>query len=274
MKGRIMRYEKTVSFCLVLLTTLLLSVSQSFAIGNLSPLPVEYFSVEGHDAFVIEAEHPADGKPWVWYAPTLKVLPSSNWHGWYFKQLLEAGISIGGIDLGEVRGSPASNEKFTLFYDEMVRRGFSRKPILLGQSRGGLMMLSWAMRNPDKLTAFAGIYPVCNLASWPLKSNKVFVLKDYGLSEEQLRSDIGLYNPIDNLQGLLQHNVPVFIIHGNADKVVPYEENSAILKERYEAGGGNVGVKIIDGQGHQISPEFFECRELLDFMIEQAKKGE
>jgi hypothetical protein len=41
----------------------------------------------------------------------------------YFEGFLHAGISIAGVDLGEVRGSPASTAKFTQFYDEMVKRG-------------------------------------------------------------------------------------------------------------------------------------------------------
>jgi pimeloyl-ACP methyl ester carboxylesterase len=88
----------------------------------------------------------------------------------YFEGFLHAGISIAGVDLGEVRGSPASTAKFTQFYDEMVKRGWSSKPILLGQSRGGLMMLAWAVRHPDRTRAFVGIYPVCNLADWPMKN--------------------------------------------------------------------------------------------------------
>ena len=51
----------------------------------------------------------------------------------------------------------------------MVRRGWSPKPILLGQSRGGLMMLAWGMRHPDKVRAFVGNYPVCSLTQWPVR---------------------------------------------------------------------------------------------------------
>ena len=46
-------------------------------------------------------------------------------------------------------------------------RGYAPKPVLLGRSRGGLMTLSWAVENPDKVAAFAGVYPVCNVASYP-----------------------------------------------------------------------------------------------------------
>ena len=62
---------------------------------------------------------------------------------------------------GEVRGAPGSTKRFTAFYDKMVSMGFSKRPILLGQSRGGLMMLAWAMRHPENVKAFVGIYPVC-----------------------------------------------------------------------------------------------------------------
>jgi hypothetical protein len=52
---------------------------------------------------------------------------------------------------------------------------------------------------------------------------------------------------------------------------VPYDLNTKILKERYEAGGGSIQVKIIAGKGHQVDPGFFQCPELIDFILKQAK---
>ena len=54
---------------------------------------------------------------------------------------------------------------------------------------------------------------------------------------------------------------------GVSDIVVPYDDNTGLLKERYQAGGGSITVKIIPGEGHKVSPSFFECRELVDFVI-------
>ncbi len=62
--------------------------------------------------------------------------------------------------------APGSTEQFHKFYTEMVRRGYSTRPILLGQSRGGLMSLAWAIRHPEQTQAWVGIYPVCNLQTW------------------------------------------------------------------------------------------------------------
>ena len=236
---------------------------------DILPKAVEVFEVDGHRAFVYAAPKPAEGKPWLWYAPTLNGV--SLFGGkMYFEAFMKAGIAIAGYDLGEVREAPASTAKFTLFYEAMVKRGYSSKPILLGQSRGGMMTLAWAFRNPEKVRAWVGIYPVCNLASWPLKNSKVQTLEDFAISEEELVAKLSEFNPVDNLQGLIANKVPMFVVHGDSDVVVPYELNTGLLKERYTAAGGQISVKVVPGEGHKVGPSFFECQELVDFVLKQA----
>ena len=66
--------------------------------------------------------------------------------------------------------------------------------------------------------------------------------------------------------------VPMFVVHGDSDVVVPYDDNTRVLKERYQAGRGQITVKLIPGEGHNVSPSFFECRELVDFVIANGMK--
>lgn len=249
-------------FALCLLAT-------SASAEDMLPKTAETFEVSGHKAFLYAAPKPAPGKPWVWFAPTIKGV-SLALRKAYFEGFLRAGISIGGFDLGEVRGSPSSTAQFTLFYEEMVKRGWSPKPILLGQSRGGLMLLAWAVRHPEKTQAFVGIYPVLNLAGWPLK-NKAVTLADYSLTEDEFRANLTKLNPLDNLQGLLAKKIPLFVVHGDSDLAVPFAENTRLLQERYAAGGGSITVKLIPGEGHQATPAFFECPELIEFVLKQAR---
>lgn len=258
-----MKHSALFSLCL-----LVLIVAPVFAQEAL-PKTAEVFEIDGHKAFLYVAPKPAAGKPWVWYAPTLKGV-SLFGRKMYYEGFMKAGISLAGYDLGEVRGAPGSTAKFTLFYEEMVKRGYSPKPILLGQSRGGMMTLAWAFRNPAKVRAWVGIYPVCNLESWSLKNSKEQTLADFGMKEEELVARIKEFNPIDNLQGLLANKVPMFAVHGDSDVVVPYDLNTKLLKERYAAGGGEISVKVIPGEGHKVSPSFFECQELVDFVLKQA----
>ena len=261
--------KRTHTFFTALLGPALLALPA--AAQDTLPKTRETFEIDGHKAFVYAAPKPAQGKPWLWYAPTLNGV-SLVQRKLYFESLMHAGISIAGFDLGEVRGAPGSTAKFTLFYDDMVKRGWSPKPILLGQSRGGLMMLAWGVRNPDKVRAFVGIYPVSNLASWPLKNSKAATLADFAMPEAELVEKLSQFNPVDNLQGLLANKVPMFVVHGDSDVVVPFDDNTRLLQERYQAGGGSITVKIIPGEGHKVSPSFFECQELVDFVLANVAK--
>jgi pimeloyl-ACP methyl ester carboxylesterase len=252
---------------IIILLIAMLFASATLAAEALPKMP-EKFEVDGHTAMLFAAPKPAAGKPWVWYFPTIKGM-SIVLRRVYFEGFLNAGISIAGYDLGEVRGAPGSTEQFHKFYAEMVRRGYSSRPILLGQSRGGLMALAWAMRHPEQTQAFVGIYPVCNLQTWGLKNLPV-ALTDYKMTEAELRSRVAEFNPLDNLQGLLKHKVPMFIVQGDSDKAVPHLENAFLLKERYDAGGVPITVKMFPGLGHEAVPAFFENQELLEFVLKQA----
>ena len=236
------------------------------------PLPGEVFSVAGRPAFLIIAgREKADGKPkpWVWYAPTLPKLPAAE-ERWMFGKFREAGIAVAGIDVGESYGSPAGRALFSGLHAEMTgRRGYSARPVLLGRSRGGLMTLSWAAENPDKVAAFAGIYPVCNLASYPGVAKAA---PAYGLTTEALQSGLAAHNPIDRLTPLAKAGVPLFAIHGDSDKVVPLEDNSAILKSRYETPGGSMRLIVPPGQGHNLWQGFFQNAELVNFVITHANR--
>lgn len=228
------------------------------------------FTVDGRDAFVFPAEKPAsfdDKKPWVWYAPTLGKKHPSNTEKWMFDRLLAKGISIAGIDVGESMGNPKGRASFQKLYLHMVASGYSTKPVLLGRSRGGLMLYNWAVEHPDCVGGIAGIYPVCNLASWPgLKR----AASAYEMTPEQLEAKLKEHNPIDRLAPLAKAKVPVFHIHGDADRVVPLEKNSAILVERYKAMGGPASVQVIVGGGHDMKRHWFESRALTRFMIDKA----
>jgi predicted esterase len=234
------------------------------------PLPGEEFALAGHAAFLIPSNKPANAaaKPWVWYAPTLPGLPGPD-EKWLIEQLLAAGIAVAGIDVGESYGSPAGRKLFTALYDEMTAtRGYSRRPVLLGRSRGGLMTLSWMADNPDKVGAFAGIYPVCNLTSYPGVSKAADA---YAMTPEELQAKLAQHNPIDRLAGLAKAGVPFFAIHGDVDLTVPLDANSGLLKERYTALGGSMEVVVAHGQGHNMWSGFFQCEALVNFVKLHAK---
>lgn len=235
------------------------------------PVPGEVFSVDGHVAFVILPEGGRTGRPvpWVWYAPTLPPYPADE-ERWMFEQFSRAGIAVAGIDVGESYGSPDGRKLFTALYKELTaKRGFASKPVLLGRSRGGLMTLCWAAENADKVAGFAGIYPVCNIASYPGLDKAA---PAYHLTPEELAQQLAQHNPIDRLEPLAKSGIPMFAIHGDVDVLVPLDQNSAELKKRYDALGGQMKLIVPPGQGHNYWKGFFQCRELVDFVIRHAQR--
>lgn len=257
---------KTIALVTLLIPALLAPVA--FAADDL-PKTVEKIPFEGRTIYRYAPPKPAPGKPWVWFFPTLNGL-SLSMRKVYYEGLLNAGITIAGYDLGEVRGADGSTKQFTRFYNEMVRLGYSPKPILIGQSRGGLMSLAWAIQNPEKTQALVGIYPVFSLKTWGLKNMPV-TLADYKVTQEEIRANIAKYDPIDNLTPLIERKLPVFIVQGLADKGVPYEENTKIVEDAFKAGNAPITVKLFPGIGHAALPEYFENQELLNFMLTHAK---
>lgn len=206
--------------------------------------------------------------PWVWYAPTLTGLPGPA-EGWMFDRFLNAGIAIAGIDVGESYGSPDGRALYTTFYEELTRqRGFAPRPVLLGRSRGGLMTLAWAAENPDKVAGFAGIYPVCSIASYPGVARASGA---YRMTEAELQARLPEHNPIDRLAALARARVPLFAIHGDQDTVVPLEANSGAMRRRYAALGGAMELIVPPGQGHTMWEGFFNCQALVDFVLVHAR---
>jgi arylsulfatase A-like enzyme len=231
----------------------------------------ETFEVNGRPAFRMipdKAVSGSKGKPWIFYGPTLPGYPDEA-ENWMHQQFLDAGIAVAGVDVNESYGSPHAIPFFEALYDKMVADGFSKTPVLLGRSRGGLWVSSWALAHPDRVAGIAGIYPVYNYTTYPGLTKAATA---YGLSEEELDKRQAELNPIRRMDCLAKAKIPVFIIHGIDDKVVPLAANSAKVEEIYESlGAGDlIEVMKIEGQGHNFWPGFFHCKELVDFVIRTA----
>ena len=121
--------------------------------------------------------------------------------------------------------------------------------------------------DPSSVACIAGIYPVCNLSSYPGIANACGA---YGMTAEQLTTKLTEHNPIDRLKPLADAHVPIYHIHGDGDTVVPIEKNSGQLARRYRQMGGEITLNVIKGQGHNMWSGWFTCQELVDFVILHA----
>jgi pimeloyl-ACP methyl ester carboxylesterase len=235
-------------------------------------LPGEVFEVSGRTAFLFtpaEASAASSPKPWILYSPTLPAYPDKA-EKWMHEQFVAAGVAVAGVDTGESYGSPEAVKAAEALHAEMVRRGYSTKPALLGRSRGGLWASAWAVARPELTAGVGGIYPVYDWRTYPGLGKAAVA---YGLSPEQLAAQAADLCPIERIDVAARADVPFCIIHGDDDKVVPLGPNSAEVKKRYEAAGKGELVTLIvaPDQGHSFWDGFFNCQPLVDFLIARAK---
>lgn len=220
------------------------------------------FRFQGRDAVVVAPKQAAEGNPWIWRPAFFDAFPSVD------KALLEKGFHVVYYDVTHCYGNPRAVSGGTDFYRYMKDAyGLSSKVTLEGFSRGGLYALNWAIRNPDKVACIYLDAPVCNVFSWPGRKNVQLwndLLQAWELTDEEMDAFAG--NPVDNLAPLAEAGIPILAVCGDADKVVPYQENMDVVRSRYLALGAPVEVIIKPGADHH--PHSLEHPEpVVDFIL-------
>ncbi len=127
------------------------------------------------------------------------------------------------------------------------RLGADERCILSGVSAGGLQAARFAYMYPE-LTAVAYLdAPVLNLLSLAGFGDAEFdacmwrqLERAYGFT----KSSILTYrdSPMDHLDELIKLDIPVVMVYGDSDNVVPYHENGKVLEDYYKTRGGKLAV--------------------------------
>jgi pimeloyl-ACP methyl ester carboxylesterase len=193
------------------------------------------FTVDGCPAWVVEPKQAARGNPWTWCME----FPDA------FYKVLQAG-------------------------------GLAKKGTLIGISRGGLYGYNFAAEDPSRVACIYGDAPVCDFKSWPGGKGKgngspddwAALLRNYGFKDE---AEALAYkkNPVDELGPLAAAKVALIHVVGDADKVVPPEENTLIIAQRYQELGGKIVVIHKPGCDHH--PHGLDNPQpIVDFVLEHA----
>jgi pimeloyl-ACP methyl ester carboxylesterase len=209
------------------------------------------FTCDGRPAIVVAPRSPAPGRPWLWRAEFFGAFANVD------EALLARGWHVAYLEHKNTFGSPETMRHWAAFYDELTRRhGLERRPVLLGMSRGGLYAYRWASERPETVGLIYGDAPVCDVKSWPGGKGKgkgspadwALFLKTFGLTEAEALRWRG--NPIDRLEPIARAKIPILHVVGDADDVVPLDENTRVLERRYQALGGQIEVIVKSGIGH------------------------
>jgi pimeloyl-ACP methyl ester carboxylesterase len=212
---------------------------------------MDEWTLNDRACLLVRPQIPAQSQPWIWRTEFFGHEPQAD------IALLERGFYLAYIDVQNMYGAPIAMRHMSAFHQHLIREySLSKRVVLEGFSRGGLFALNWAIAHPDKVACLYLDAPVCNFQSWPAgMGTGAGSLEDwekckavYGVTQEQAVEYAD--GPLDNLQPLAQARIPILCVCGAADTVVPMEENTNVLEERYRALGGLIQVLAKPGCEH------------------------
>jgi len=208
-----------------------------------------HFRVVGAEAWIAEPESPLPGNPWAWCMEFPDAFPVRCGA----PDLLREGFYYAHLKVGDTYGAPPAIRVMRAFYEEMTRRGLSRKPVLVGISRGDIK--SWpAGRGSGRGS--------------PEDWEKLKIIHGFADDAEALAYE---GNPVDNLQPLAAAGVALIFVVGDDDDEVPPSENALLVEERYRRLGGTVRVIRKPGAGHH--PHGLDNpRPVVEFILEHGTK--
>lgn len=160
------------------------------------------------------------------------------------------------------------------FVDFMSREyGLYKKCFPVGMSCGGMIAAKFAAKYPECVSAIYLDAPVMNLLSCPAGVGKAGsdMLDEFIAATGISLSELINYrnNPVDKMDKLLEASVPVIMVYGDSDDVVPYCENGEILEKYYHEHGGVIEVYGKKGCGHH--PHGLEdTAPIIDFTLKYS----
>lgn len=228
------------------------------------------FQVDGRPGLLVKPKTPAEGKPWIWRTEFFGHEPQGD------IALLGAGWHVAYYKVSDMYGAPASIDLMAKFHQFATQTyGLNQRVVLEGFSRGGLYAFNFAATHPDKTAALYLDAPVLDIRSWPGGKGKGAgsktcwdqALQIYGLTEETAPAFKG--SPLDRIEPVAKAHIPIISVCGDADKVVPYLENTALLEKRYKELGGKIEVIVKPGVDHHPH-SLKDPAPIVDFLLKNA----
>lgn len=217
------------------------------------------FEFEGCMAWVVEPAKPAEKSPWVWCMEW----PTAFQNRTGVKELLSAGYRwvafnpAFGWNKKPVAGNQNDDmvEKRNRFQKFLVAElGLEERCCLVGMSWGGFYSVRYASMHPECVKAMyldAPLLDFSTLSSFKgktceqLKAFYPHVTKDYVGADDPLQ-------PVSpaRAEAIAKAKIPVLLIYGAKDTVVPAESNCLRFAEAFEKSGGHLRLWRDNLRGH------------------------
>jgi len=145
----------------------------------------------------------------------------------------------------------------------------------IGMSCGGLFAIKLAARYPELVSCLYLDAPVVNYLSCP----GGFGLRRDNNSLDEMLHALGMESvsqllsyrdmPLDHIPDLVAHKIPIVMVVGDQDDIVPYIKNGILIEQAYKKAGVPIEVYMKPGCGHH--PHGLEKNQpVVDFIMKYS----
>ena len=195
----------------------------------------ESFVFEGHEAILVFPTTADEKKNWALKTEYWDAFPEEE------IELLNQGFHVAWVDnvtRFATKEDCDTKARFVKFLSE--KYGLRDKCVPVGLSCGGAHAVNFAGYHPECVICMFIDAPVLNFCSYPgkLKNDhtervwtREFVVAYPGVT----RADLLCFepHPLNRIDTLKKHKIPVIMVYGTDDAVVPYHENGQLMEEKY-----------------------------------------
>lgn len=223
------------------------------------------FEFEGKKAVVVFADKKNRTNKWLLKTEYFGAFPELE------IMMLKRGYNLAHVE-NETRWCLDSDTKRQGNFCEFLEKeyGFSEKCVPVGMSCGGMQAVFFAAKYPKHTAALYLDAPVINFLSCPAALGKSEIKS---MDEFEHARKINLIellsfrnHPLDRFSDLTENKIPIILVSGDSDTIVPFDENGKLLYEFYRENGGEIELHIKKGGDHH--PHGLENNEVIAEFIE------
>ncbi len=215
---------------------------------NFYGFEMKNFKFDGMNAVVVFADKANRTDKWLFKTEYFGAFPELE------LMMLKEGYNLAHVDNKTRLCYPSDTERQAAFCKYLHEAfGFREQCATVGMSCGGMQAIYLAAKHPELVSVLYIDAPVVNLLSWPAGFGKS-VSKDF-CELETMRgmtlSDLLVFreHPLDFIPKL-DKNLPIILVSGDSDTLVPYDENGIHLYDYAKAHGMNIELHIKPGGDH------------------------
>lgn len=223
------------------------------------------FDFAGHEAWVVEpSTFAAEGMPWTWTMQWAEAFVDRTG----VLDLLKLGFHHVTIDLFATRMDEEGIRTAAAFQAFLMDElGFAPKANLVGMSWGGFFSTRYAAAHPANVRRIYLDAPLLNFDK--------FGNPDYGRigGWANRRPPDGVWTadpemPVNKAEAIAAAKIPVLLVYGGCDTVVPPEQNCRLFAERFTKAGGElreIPRNLFGHHPHGLDPD--KTRPIVDFFL-------